>query len=215
MKLSDVICPSFVAGAMVSLAISASAYVFVLKPDHYVNNAYELGQIDVALNVLMDKGNDRPKEYWLEDLASKGNPRAATMAMGGSVNRELEAMGATKDSLKGLLEDKVTYALSDKILLQSMETMTDVNLREFLTQHKLKFVPSEKKLMEKEIAGQKPNEVTWVNFSLGTRLSEIDQARLTGCLEKLEADWPSWKGIFNVYAKGLCAIPSAAPASAP
>jgi hypothetical protein len=160
----------------------------------------------------MDKGKDRPKEYWLEDLAGKGNPRAATMAMGSSVNRELEAMGATKDSIKGLLEGKVTYALSDKILLESMETMTDVNLREFLNNHKLKFVLSEKQLMEKEIADQAPNEVTWVNYSIGTRLPEADQARLASCLEKLEADWPYWKGIFNVYAKGLCATPSAAPA---
>lgn len=215
MKLSDVICPGFVAGAMVSLAISASAYVFVLQPHNYVSNAYELGQIDVAINALMDKGKDRPKEYWLEDLAGKGNYRAATMAMSGAVNRELEALGATKDSVKSLLGGKVTYAQSDKILLQSMETMTDVNLREFLTDHKLKFVPSEKGLRQKEIADQAPNEITWVNYSIGTGLSESDQARLTSCLEKLESDWPRLKAAFNYDAKGLCASASAAPALAP
>ncbi|WP_338923915.1 hypothetical protein V0M98_37520 (plasmid) [Pseudomonas silesiensis] len=215
MKLSDLICPSFVAGAMVSLAITASAYVFIFTPHTYVERAYQLGQVDVGVDLLMDKGKVRPKEYWLQVLAGKGNVVATTIAMGNVTALELEALGATKDTIIGLLADKVTYAESDKILLQSMEVMTDLNLLKFLDSHKVKFVPSEKERLKNELAAQASGELTWRNYKIGTRLSEVDQARLADCLEKLESDWPRWKEALHPEAKGLCATPVATPVLAP
>jgi hypothetical protein len=207
----------FFSGIIIGSVISALVCIAMLHftIQRKVDAAFDFGQLDVAVDVLMDEEKDRPKLYLLEKMAAHGHVAASNLVMIRSVFEELKSLRAHAQTMPALLDEKSTFEKSDKILLQSMQTMTDLELQKFLERHQQKFDESRQDELRKKVAEQTaPDAINLTRLTMGNNLSKADQARLASCLEKLEADWPWWKETFNPRAKGLCAAQPVTPAPA-
>lgn len=208
---------SFLHGLVIGSVIGSLVCIVLL---HFtmvrnVDSAFELGQLDVALEVFMDKEKDRSRAYLLELMAKRGHAAATMVVMDHSVAEELKSLRATGSKLPAILAKTLIFSKSDEILLNSMEAMTDVDLLWHLEMRKKMFDEAWQEKLKAEVAGQTVETITIGRFFLGSNLSKSDQTRLATCLERLEADWPGFKKMFNPRASGLCAAKKVvqAPAS--
>lgn len=207
---------SFLHGLVIGSVIGSLVCIVLL---HFtmvkkVDSAFELGQLDVALDAFLDKEKDRSRAYLLELMAKRGHAAATMVVIGNSADEELKSLRATGPKLPAIFAKTVIFSKSDEILLNSMETMTDVDLHWLLEMKRKMFDEAWQEKLKTEVEGQTVETITRLQFLSGSNLSKTDRTRLATCLERLEADWPGFKEMFNTRARGLCASKPVVPAPA-
>lgn len=179
MKASDFFCPKFIAGAMVSLAISTAGYALIFKPYH-----------DVSLRTAVVNTNVVASYYAIKDPVNTARQAVdKAMRQGSGAAYFVQARIIIEDQLKakGLIshsphEERSGVDLSkvDALLLDSVNMLTDVELHQYLNADAARFdLVARSNLFGAvdPLTELKPDYF----IASASGLSKDDQARLTEC----------------------------------
>lgn len=179
MKASDFFCPKFIAGAMVSLAISAAGYALILKPYHDVSLRSAVVSTNVVASYYAIKDPFNTARQAVDKALIQGSGAAYFVKARIIIEDELKAKGltyqSTPEELLGVDLSKV-----DALLLDSVNVLTDVELHQYLNADAARF----DLLARSNLFGAvDPLTELKPDYFIATAsgLSKDDQARLTEC----------------------------------
>lgn len=98
MKASDFFCPKFIAGAMVSLAISAAGYALILKPYHDVSLRSAVVSTNVVASYYAIKDPFNTARQAVDKALIQGSGAAYFVKARIIIEDELKAKGLTYQS---------------------------------------------------------------------------------------------------------------------
>lgn len=204
MKASDFFCPKFMAGAMVSLAISAAAYGLIIKPyhDHAMRDAMVSANVVASYYAIKDPINT-PRRAVNKALV-EGAGVAYFVQARILVEDEMRAKGL---SSKSTVRERESLDLSgvDELLLDSVNVLADVQLRQYLNADAARFDP----MALREIFGVVDMTALVERggdylITTATGISPEDKARLTACRSLLnEKVGPIYVALHS-DASGMC-----------
>jgi hypothetical protein len=214
MKASDFFCPKFIAGAMVSLAISAAGYALILKPYHDVSLREAVVSANVVSSYYAIKDPINTPRLAVDKALGQGSGAAYFVQTRILIEDEMKAKGVTS---KSTAEERSKIDLSkvDALLLDSVNVLTDVQLHQYLNADAARF----DLLARLELFGSVdplPEHMPDYFITTASGLSKDDQARLTECRALLNKKVSPLYVALHSDASGMCKQPEpgkAIPAS--
>lgn len=202
MKVSDFFCPSFIAGALVSLAITGSAYVFMAKP--YAEKLSTDAQMQERARTMYEFATrpDLSARDELKGLSDLGFAYARSLHGFLLMTDELKASGL---SLASTPEDlaKVDTTKVDALVRSSMDELNDSQLRYYLNDSAGRFNDEYRAEMEKVASRQPPAMPTFWARTLN-HLSVEDKKRLNDCRDLLNEKLTPLYQVMNPRSVGAC-----------
>lgn len=214
MKASDFFCPKFIAGAMVSLAISAAGYALILKPYHDVSLRSAVVNTNVVANYYAIKDPVNTARQAVDKALGQGSGAAYFVQTRIIIEDEMKARGLTAQSTPEELS-KVDLSKVDALLLDSVNVLSDVELHQYLNADAARFdLLARFKLFG--AVDPLPERMPDYFITTASGLSKDDQGRLTECRTQLNKKVGPLYVALHSDASGMCKQPEpvkAIPAS--
>lgn len=210
MKASDFCFPKFIAGAMVSLAISAAGYALILKPYHDVSLRTAVVNTNVVASYYAIKDPVNTARQAVDKALGQGSGAAYFVKTRIIIEDEMKARGLTSQSTPEELS-KVDLSKVDALLLDSVNVLTDVELHQYLNADAARF----DLLARFELFGAVdplPERKPDYFITTASGLSKDDQARLTECRAQLNKKVGPLYVALHSDASGMCKQPEPAKA---